>query len=128
MSGEKLAKPLEVIVAVLALLAAGALWLGYGVLGDIRQEQRDSTQRNALNRAVLCDIGKGIGVTLSEKCNDPLVVSYRDPLVVEGSSASARSSQELRRAVCALLTQVQVEGTAAERRKLAAAAADLCSG
>lgn len=55
------------------------------------------------NRAALCDLQLGIGLSLSATCGTPQVKKYRDPTIVASSSASARTSNQTQILMCQVL-------------------------
>lgn len=109
-----IARPVEYVIVAVGLLLSVLLFLLYGKVADlvagqdqVQQTQADGKERTFQSRAIQCDLAKGIGVTEPAECADPETARYRDPQIVEGSSASARQSKTLREVICAVLMQAQ---------------------
>lgn len=69
---------------------------GWGVFRELAEQERIELR----NRAAICDLAKGIGVSEPSPCELPNVQEYRDPDVQVGSSASSRASRETQEMLC----------------------------
>lgn len=72
---------------------------------SIREEQEAAQIRGYLNRAVTCDLAKAIGSDEPVGCDQAAIKPYRDPDLVAGSTAGARSSAKTAQLVCYILTE-----------------------
>jgi hypothetical protein len=72
----------------------------------IRQTQADGIIRGYINRAVACDLQKGLGLHESKGCADPAIQSYRDGATAASSSTGATQTRLTRAALCDFLRVV----------------------
>lgn len=92
----------KILVAVIVLVLI-LLFVLFGFVTRLLNNQEDQITRGYIGSARLCDLAKGIGVTEPESCKDPKIAPYRDPNVVRGSSASATASNKLVVLICSLM-------------------------
>lgn len=71
----------------------------------ISQTQDGGVTRGYINRAVTCDLQKGLGLHESKGCSDPVITPYRDPLTGVSSSTGATESRKLIELVCFVIKQ-----------------------
>ncbi|MCW2545370.1 MAG: hypothetical protein JWM40_2922 [Frankiales bacterium] len=75
------------------------------VLIGVQRTQEGGVQRGYINRAVTCDLQKGLGLHESQGCSDPVITPYRDQLTGASSSTGASESRMTRELVCIVLQQ-----------------------
>lgn len=75
------------------------------VLIRVQRTQDSGVQRGYINRAVTCDLQKGLGLHESKGCSDPAITPYRDKLTGASSSTGATESRMTRELVCIVLQQ-----------------------
>lgn len=81
------------------------LFIVLGVLIRVQRTQDSGVQRGYINRAVTCDLQKGLGLHESKGCSDPVITPYRDQLTGASSSTGASESRMTRELVCIVLQQ-----------------------
>lgn len=94
---------MHVIALVLVLLAVGAVFHAVDTNTNQTLINRETGYKN---RAVTCDLQLGIGLTVSKSCATPEVMRYRDPNIVKGSSASARTSEQTQLLICQVMLRI----------------------
>lgn len=77
----------------------------FGVLVKIQTTQSSGITRGYINRAVTCDLQKGLGLHESTGCADPVIAPYRDAKTGASSSTGASESRKTREIVCLVLMQ-----------------------
>lgn len=98
-------RPAEVIIVAVGVLLLLSLWVGFGTLREFQQQHDEANDSRLINRAVSCDIIKGLGLTEPDYCADPDLLEFRDPDVIRGSTISSRTSQETQELICLLAKQ-----------------------
>lgn len=95
--------PMSILAVVVLLLVL--MWALFGMLTTIRSEQQTSIQRGYINRAIICDMIKGLGIEEPTNCSDPAIQRYRDKTITAGSTAGAKTSKQTYELVCFVLKQ-----------------------
>lgn len=106
---------IEISIFVVLLLVISAVGATFNQNAHIEQRQRaiKSEQdagkvRGYLNRAVTCDLQKGLGLPESKGCNDPAIEQYRDVSTKPGSTQGARNSLATMRVVCEIADGLKI--------------------
>lgn len=100
----------DLLLLAVGVLICAAAWAVFAAVQGLRPDLATNRDVGYANRAAICDMQKGIGLVESASCADPLVARYRDPNVKAGSTASARTSKDTQRLLCALLDVQRAQG------------------
>lgn len=106
-----MARPIEYLIVFVGILLCVAIYLVLGVVKDIQTEQQSSEIRGYKNRAVICDLQRGLGLTETKGCADPAIQPYRDKNITASSTAGARTSRETYELLCFALKQASKNPT-----------------
>lgn len=100
---QAVARPFEIFLVLLMILLGVGQFTNFRQNSSIRDTQDAGVIRGYINRAITCDLAKGIGSAEPDGCSDPVITPYRDKDLVAGSTAGARASAKTQELICSLL-------------------------
>jgi hypothetical protein len=105
-----IARPFEFFMLALMVLLAVGLMVTFHQNREIQKDQSASEIRGYKNRAVICDLFRGLGITEPVNCAEAVITPYRDTAVQPGSTAGARSSRQTYELLCFLAKSMGKSG------------------
>lgn len=94
---------MHLVALVLVLTAVGAV---FHAVDQNTRETLVNRQNGFKSRAVTCDLQLGIGLSVSKTCSLPEIMKYRDPAIAQGSTASARTSEQTQLLICQIMLRI----------------------
>lgn len=98
-------RTIDMFILLTLVIVLAFIVVTLSVLITVQSTQEGGVQRGYINRAVTCDLQKGLGLHESEGCADPAITPYRDAKTGASSSTGASESRKTRELVCIVLQQ-----------------------